>query len=281
MTYQFFTSKPLLFLTVLCLGILVVGCTGTPEVLTEDDVPKFTDADSSFSLMADIGARMTRSEGAEYSVTYDSEYQGEVSKLMMYSDGKSFRFDTISSGGETRSFTLEGSQYMCARDAGQFICLKSVDTGAKQEALPEIEMLRTEEEVAAEEEAAADASIKAYRDGTIEVTGHVGDCFGFERPGVRERLCLSKEGIILFHESTDSEGTTTMHATSYSTRVDADVFELPAGATIADLDAPYAGMGDTYAREIAEAESAGSCFDACESQGLTGDALTACYQTCA
>jgi hypothetical protein len=275
------SNRFLLVSTALCLAVLLAACSGALPVLDEDDVPKTTERFSSLSLMAEIGGRMARSENAKYSVEYESVYAGETSTLAMYSDGReSFRFDTASAGGQTRTYTLGTDFYICSRDSGAFICLKSLDTGASQEVFPEVEALRYEDEVEAEEEAAAAVGFRAYKDGTFEVTGHVADCYGFEYPDSRERLCLSKEGIILFHETTGPDGTMTMRATSYRTSVAAGIFELPEGAQIADLDAEYAGLGNVYAEEIAEAEAAGSCFDACETQGLTDEELSVCFQTC-
>lgn len=284
-------NKTILAVMILCLSIFAYGCSGesAPENTSESNTensqstgssPSVVESISSIGLMKEIATSMINSADNEYSVFYDSTYEGEVSKLTMYSDGKEkTRFDSLSGGIEIRTFTMDKIAYLCTKKEG-WLCIKSADTGATQEPLTELEMTKYEDDIAAEEAAAAESKFKVYRDGTFEVTGHTGKCYGFEHETATERLCISKEGIMLYHKYTDSEGTTEMTATSYSTQVSDSVFTLPEGARIVDLNDEYAGMGDEYSTEIADAERIGSCYDACETQGLSEEAVVECYQAC-
>ncbi|HYD02795.1 MAG TPA: hypothetical protein VEC16_00695 [Alphaproteobacteria bacterium] len=232
---------------------------------------------SGISLLNEITATMENGLNAEYSVTYEMDYGEEKADITLYMKDGKIRTDAIAQGIESRSYFTGNAATICTKQNDKFSCLKvTSDEETYNPADINLSFTEYEEEIASENE-----QFKIYRDGTITVSGNVAKCYAFEYgTAVKERTCLSKEGILLYHKYTEGTETSEFTAKSYSTKVSDSVFELPAGAEIIDMNDQIASMQSQYGGDSESMNELAECYSDCESSGGSDEEKQECYMSC-
>ncbi len=200
--------KKLVFVLFL-ISILIVGCKEESGKATNISGSK--ENGGSADLMNMLGERATT-----YSVSYDtSAMPGSGKEVTMSFKGTKIRYDTVANveGQETTTsvFILDGKTYACT-EKPQKMCLQTGSSGEAGKTTTGAEDIESNPDK---------YSITSLPSRTI--AGTTAKCYSISSAAISSDICYSKEGVLLYIKSNESEIT----ATSYTINVPDSTFELP------------------------------------------------------
>lgn len=229
----------------------------SPEVISEEAFAK--ELEDMFEKQANI----------EWMVSYDmtSAYSGEEFEgtMTQYVDGEEkMRMDMTAQGQETRTYMLDNNVYSCFNQDGSWSCMGFEQTEEEQETQTPQDI---REDIQGDMESYEITSL-----GQRNIAGSVAQCYRLVgTDGNTVEYCFSSEGVPLYVKTTSNQGDLSeMTATSYSTNVASNAFELPAEpqsfAAGGTMPAEGEGMGDenpcSYCEQM-PAEYRDQCLASC------------------
>jgi len=238
-------NKLLTSIVGLLLLVALTGC-GGPTAASGTQGTANTAGQEPTSDQANTGATVTDDRKAlekfleskstsTYQVTYDivasmKDVGDSTSTMGLYMDGETrVRTDISTQGMVARTYMIANVLTTCTQSNSKWTCMK-LDT-------PPTDETKEFEQSILEEKDAADSDYQIKRDGTKVVAGVTADCFAVTSKDATVGYCFSKEGVPLYMKTQFAEGTSEMTATSYTTKIAADTFKLPAEPTTLKLSA--------------------------------------------
>ena len=235
-----------ILLTILLLSTLIVACTGEYQEETQPFVPALevnqeveedavvmpveeqvstqTSLEEEFSRLINLTSSYT--VNYRLSTTYDNNQRDEF--MTWYVQGRDqTRMDTRSQTPQgvqrTQTFITQEEVISCIEEQNSWTCFSldtdngAIDTGEGVGVTDVFE----EWEANTQELEFLDTSSKT-------ILGEETTCFTFRENNIRQELCLTQNGVLLYMKSEFPGGSQVMQATSYSNSVLASDFEPPA-----------------------------------------------------
>ncbi len=231
-------------------SLLVTGCSSGQSSDNKEGslIGKTSETIGTLSILKEMGEITLKGFSGPYKVAYDMDYgDGKITEnTIYYKNETKLRIDSKSEEYETQSYLIGQTAIMCTKKDGKTTCLKATSEETMNPAKVEINTSYDEELT----ESPEDINFKAYRDGTITVSGHNANCYNIEYTNASQRYCFSKEGVMLYTKMIDEEGVTEFSAKSYSTTVSEADFEIPKDAEIIDMNQELETLQEEYVREI-------------------------------
>jgi hypothetical protein len=265
---------------IMVLTVFLYGCAGGSS--GSNNSPSLGETITTVSILKEITESVSKSLTAEYTITYAMDFGEETTDVTIYHKGENFRTDATYEGVESRSYFVENAATMCTNQNSKWSCIQvTSEDDIVNPADTDLQVTEYEDELSSEEE---NPDFKIYRDGTMTVSGHNAKCYAFEYgTSVKERMCLSNEGVLLYHKFTDGNETSEFSAKSYSAKVDSNAFKLPEGAEIIDMNEQFNTMQaeyEDYEYDENSVYNVGACYEECDSQDLSEADLEECYMQC-